>query len=275
MLHSRERLIATFLVTFLFCSFINASEFSVGIVPQFEVKKLHATWQPILDALSLKTGHNFKLLGSKTIPEFEASFKRGEFDIIYANPWHAVIANEVQGYVPIIKDGGRSLRGILVVRKDSNISDIKQLDGMEVAFPAPNALGASLLMRADLNALFQVSVIPVYVDTHSSVYLNVILGASEAGGGVIGTLLEQPKKISDQLRILYQTREINPHPICVHSRVSGEDRIQIQKALLELGQGRETKHLFSDVPFLKIEAATIDDYSILKTWGLRNFYVEE
>ena len=43
------------------------------------------------------------------------------------NPWHAVIAFETQGYVPIVKDGANSLKGILIVKADSQISEINQL----------------------------------------------------------------------------------------------------------------------------------------------------
>lgn len=252
-----------------------AAEFTVGVVPQFEAKKLHSTWQPILDALSLKTGHTFKLMGSKTIPEFESSLQKGEFDIIYANPWHAVIANETQGYVPIIKDGKKKLKGILVVRKDSGINEVSQLDGQEVAFPAPNALGASLLMSADLQNLFGVQVVPIYVKTHTSVYLNVVLGDASAGGGVRGTFMELPNKMSDALRVLYETRPMNPHPICVHPRLSDEDRVTIQRAFLDLGEDLATNSLFSEVPIDLPERASIDDYLILKSWGLRDFYVSE
>lgn len=206
-----------------------AAEFTVGVVPQFEAQKLHKIWQPILDELSLKTGHTFKLLGSKTIPEFESSFQKGEFDIIYANPWHAVIANQTQGYVPVIKDGSQQLKGILVVRKDSDINEVRQLDGKEIAFPSPNALGASLLMRTDLHNLFGINIVPIYVKTHPSVYLNVLLGDAVAGGGVTRTFMEQPEKITNNLRVIYQTREMNPHPICVHPRVPRQQREQIEK----------------------------------------------
>lgn len=268
-------LVSAFLAALSLGLSARAEEFTVGVVPQIEAHKLHSIWQPILDAVSLKTGHTFKLLGSKTIPEFESSFQNGEFDIIYANPWHAVIANETQGYMPIIKDGEKKLKGILVVRKDSDINDVSQLDGREVAFPAPNALAASLLMRADLQRLFGVQVVPVYVKTHTSVYLNVVLGDTLAGGGVKRTFMEQRKKISDRLRVLYETRAINPHPICVHPRVSDEDRVQIQKAFLELGEDAGSRRLFMDVPMGQPALANIGDYSMLESLGLREFYVVE
>ena len=68
-------------------------------------------------------------------------------------------------------------------KKGGNIEHLQQLEGKDIAFPAPNALGASLIIRADLVQLHRVSFTPKYVQTHSSVYLNVALGRMAAGGG--------------------------------------------------------------------------------------------
>ena len=124
--------------------------FSFGVVPQFEARHLAAIWQPILEELGARTGYRFDLVGSPRIPAFEASFLAGEFDFAYMNPYHAMLAAEGQGYVPLVRDGAGRLRGILVVRDDSPYRDVADLEGRRIAFPSPNALGASLLMRADL-----------------------------------------------------------------------------------------------------------------------------
>jgi phosphonate transport system substrate-binding protein len=60
------------------------------------------------------------------------------------NPYHAIRANKKHGYAPLVRDVGRSLFGIIVVKKDSPIETVSELDGEIVAFPAPNALGAAL-----------------------------------------------------------------------------------------------------------------------------------
>ena len=254
---------------------LRAEEYTVGVVPQFEARRLHAAWQPLLDALAARTGHSFKILGNASIPEFEQSYQNGEFDFIYSNPWHALIALETQGYLPIVRDGARQLKGILVVAKNSDITDVAQLDGKEIAFPSPNALGASLLMRADLSRIFNIDITPVYVDTHTSVYLNVALGTTAAGGGVMRTLNEQPQNISGQVRVLYETRGMPPHPISVHPRVPESVRNAVQQALVELGAAPSTNPLFADIPMQQPTATRSEEYLILEDWGLREFYVTD
>lgn len=160
-----------------------ADTFTVGIVPQFEALRLASTWLPILEELEKRTGHTFEMIGAPTIPAFEVAFQDGEYDIAYMNPYHGVMAEQAQGYIPIVRDGSRMLYGILAVRKDSPLQDVKELDGKKIAFPAPNALGASLLMRAELDMLHDVQVEESYVSTHSSAYLNTVLGTADAAGG--------------------------------------------------------------------------------------------
>ena len=62
---------------------------------------------------------------------------------------------------------------------------MQDLDGADIAFPAPNAFGASLYMRALLAEQEKININPIYVETHANVYRNVIFGRASAGGGVI------------------------------------------------------------------------------------------
>lgn len=251
----------------------HADKFTVGVVPQYSSSVIQDTWQPILEEIEARTGHHFDLVLEPDITQFEVAFERGDYDFAYMNPWHAVIAYEKQKYMPILKDNAKTLKGILTVRSDSPIKDVKELDGAEIAFPSPNALSASLLMRTELATLHGLDIKPVYVRTHPSVYLNVALGASVAGGGVLRTLRAQPQELQDQLRILYETREVAPHPIVMHPRVANSIGEQVAEALLDMGSDDKGKSLLSGIPIEEIGEATIDDYLPLEEWRLREFYV--
>jgi len=250
--------------------------YSFGVVPQFEPRKLAAIWLPVLDELEKKTGLKFKMVGSPRIPDFELSFTNGEFDFAYMNPYHAMLAASRGGYEPLIKDKDRQLFGILVVHKNDVIKDVSELkSGTEIAFPSPNALGASLLMRADLGKKFSLEFTPVYVQTHSSVYLQVALGKMRAGGGVMGSLKGQKPEIQQQLRVLYETRRMSPHPVMAHSRVPKEHRERVQQAFIEIGQTEAGRTLLSGIPMNKVGPASIEDYMSLADWGLEDYYVKQ
>jgi phosphonate transport system substrate-binding protein len=247
--------------------------YNFGAVPQFEQRKLFRIWRPILDELEQRTGFTFKLVGSPKIPVFEQKFLEGVYDFAYMNPYHLVMANDAQGYLPLVRDGGRMLKGILVVPKESPIQSVRELAGKTAAFPSPNALGASLLMRAELARIHGVELIPNYVQTHSSVYLHVAMGLNPAGGGVASTLRSQNPEIRHQLRILYETRPVNPHPFSVHPRVPEAHREKVRQALLDMAQTEQGAVLLSRVPMRKAVAASLEDYTPLRAWGLDKFYI--
>ena len=247
---------------------------SVGIVPQFPPEQIFVTWTPVLETLESDLDTTFELRSFQSIPDFERAFIRGELDIAYMNPYHVIMANESQGYVPIVRDNNRRLSGVLVVRNDSGITEVTQLDGKTVAFPSPNAFGASLYMRALLKEREKVDIEPVYVMTHTNAYRHVVTGRAAAGGGVRRTLDREPESLRAQLRILYETPETYPHPIVIHPRVPEAQRERIQKALLELGQTAETARLLKRIQIPNPTATGLQDYQELRDLGLERFVVQ-
>lgn len=249
------------------------SEYSFGVVPQFEARRLSEIWLPVLAEIERRSGVQLTMVGSPRIPEFEQAFSRGEFDFTYVNPYHSLVAHDSQGYTPLIRDGARELFGVLVVDKDSSYESVQDLEGKKIAFPAPNALGASLLMRADLTRRHGLNYAPDYVNTHSSAYLNVLLGEADAAGGVMATLNSLDPAIRDRLRIIYETTRMPPHPIVVHPRVPAEDAEKIRKAFLDMSATPEGKALLAQIPIREAVPAHADDYQGLRELRLEDFYV--
>lgn len=248
--------------------------YSFGVVPQFSSGRISKTWEPILALLEKETGLQFELNGSLDIPAFERSFTKGMFDFAYMNPYHAIVAHDAEGYKPIIRDVGRSLYGIIVVKKDSEFDDVTDLDGKKVAFPAPNALGAALIPRAEFHRKYKIDVDEMYVSSHSSVYLNVALGLAAAGGGVQKTFSQQPEQITSQLKVISKTQEVPPHPITAHKRVPDEVRAAVTKALIKIGHSEMGTKLLKKVPIKVVGETNIQDYQLLREMKLADFYIK-
>jgi phosphonate transport system substrate-binding protein len=271
------RLIAgLLLVTGLFVSKPSIAEsYVVGVVPQFSARTLQSIWAPLLEELEQGTGHSFELRGSQSISAFEKQIMAGQFDFAYMNPYHFIKARKAQGYLPLVRDTGKQLRGILVVRKDAEIADIEQLQEEAIAFPSPNALGASLMMRAQLAREFKLRFEPRYVKSHDSVYLNVVMGRMMAGGGVGRTLAKQPSEVREQLRVLYTTPAVSSHPFTAHPRVPESVRSLVQNALIDMGESESGQELLAKIPIGMAGVALGEDYAPLQVMGLEAFYVEQ
>ncbi len=272
-------LIVLFILFFSACSSAEDQQstdqvLKVGIVPQFSSERINTIWEPILKAVTDKTGIQLQLDNSTDIPSFEKRFNAGEFDIAYMNPYHAIVAHTAAGYEPILRDVGRTLYGIIVVKKDSPLETIEDLDGKKVAFPAPNALGAALIPRTEFARKYNIKVEEIYVSSHSSVYLNVVLGLAQAGGGVQKTLQQQSKEIRSQLRIINKTVEVPPHPIVAHLRVAPEIVDKLTDAFLELGETVDGREMLGKIPIKVIGSTELQDYDLLREMGLEDFYVQ-
>lgn len=263
--------------TIFFLSLTNVSadtkHFIVSVVPQMQTVHIQKTWGAFLEELSKQTGFSFELKHYATIPLFEDALESAIPDIAFMNPYDSVLAYEWHKYQPIVHDN-KKLVGILVVRKDSPIKSVEDLQNKTLAFPAPNAFAASLYMRALLEQEEHISFVPQYVKTHSNVYRNVLFNTFPAGGGVNNTLMREPLSVSSKLRIIYKTKQTASHPICIHPRVSKEVIQKIKNTILTMGKNPAYKALLNDVQLPHPVAADYEsEYLSLKKLNLKNYLV--
>lgn len=254
----------------------DGSALVLGVVPQFPTVETQQRWLPLVQALEAACARRIELALSGTIPQFEKRFLAGEFDLVYLNPYHMVMAAKAAGYEPLVRDGSRQLKGILVVRQDSPVQTVRELSGQTIAFPAPNAFGASLYMRALLEREFGVRPVAHYAKTHSSAYRQVITGDAAAAGGVKVTLDAQVPDVRDRLRVLYETPGVPSHPLASHPRVNDTDRDCIVKTLTAPAPDADMRQRLADIQMPSPTAAHYRrDYQGLERLGLADYVVME
>lgn len=244
--------------------------YSFSVAPQFERRKLFSIWQPIVDELQRRTGLRFSLVTSLSVGEYDNDVKNGAYDFIYVNPHMMPLIEKQPGYQPLVRDSA-PLHGILVVRKDSPLKHPKDLQGKKLAVPSMSALGASLLLRAELDRNFSAKPQTIIAKTHSSVFLHVVNGLADAGGSVQKAFSEQDPRITSNLIILHRTQDLPSHPIAGHLRVPGKVREQVRDAFLQMSADPHGRTLLAEVPMREAVAASIEDYQVLKALKLESY----
>jgi phosphonate transport system substrate-binding protein len=251
------------------------AKYSFAVVPQYSAIELHKDWAPLLARLSKDTGVTLELKIAASIPLFEASFMKGEPDFAYMNPYHAVMARKAQAYVPLLRDS-KPLSGVLVVRKDSAAKTLKDLNGQKIAFPAPNAFGASLYMRALLAEEASIHFEPIYVKTHPNVFRHVIRKDAAAGGSVNAALNDEVPEVREQLQIIFHTPPVASHPVMAHPRVAGAAQKALVQAFLALPQDAEGRALLQAIRTPAPVAASFQtDYLPLEKLNIQKYLVSE
>jgi phosphonate transport system substrate-binding protein len=240
---------------------------TVGIVPQQSASELARVWIPVLGALSERAGLSLRFATAPDIPAFEKRLAAGAYDVAYMNPYHYSVFAQKPGYVAFAKEKGRRLRGLVVVRKDSMIKDMKELAGQQIAFPAPAAFAATVLVRAEFERM-GVPITPVFVKSHESVYLNVAQRQIEAGGGIVRTLQTMDAPVRDELRVLWQTKDYTPHAFAAHPRVPAADLQALRAAMLTADSDPRMRSVLGGIGFKGFEVAQDAEWNDVRALGI-------
>lgn len=233
-------------------------EYILSVVPQLALTQAHSDWSPFVERLSTETTIPIRLRVYRTFEEFETDLSGGVPDFVYLNPYHQVMARRNHGYLPLVRDGSRKLSGTLVVRNDSPVKTVKDLNGQTIGFPDPNAFAASLYMRAMLLEKEKITFHPHFFITHGNVYRHVIVGNTAAGAGVNLTLEHERPELRAALRILYVTPGTAPHPLSAHPRVTAVMRNSVQQAVLRMWMDESGRELLKKI---QIHHPIVADYN--------------
>ena len=239
----------------LFCAFAAPAEPLVfGVVPQQSTHRLAKTWTPLLVELGHLMDTRVTFATAKDIPAFEQLLASGFYDIAYMNPYHYTVFSQRSGYRALAKQKNKTLQGIVVVHRDSEITDLSELNNRMLAFPAPAAFAATIIVQAELKRR-GVAVRSRYVSSHDSVYLNVARQFMPAGGGVLQTLEAAPTDVQNNLKVLWRSRAYPSHAIATSATVSATLRARLLDALLTISEDPDFAHLLDDINFTGFESA--------------------
>ncbi len=245
----------------------------LAVVPQLTPVEMYRNWQPLVDALEHR-GLACDLVIRQSIATFEQEFEHGAADLVYLNPYHMVMAHRAHRYQPLLRNR-TPLEGLLLVPQDSAARTLADLRGQRISFPAPNALGASLYIRAVLarqGVTFQAH----YAGNHRNAIRQVLAGDSAAAGLVRATYELESAAVRQGLRILYATPAIASHPLAAHPRVSPKVRANLVATLLDVARTAGSHTLMQSVQMSEPVAADYEtDYAPLGQLGLDKFVVKQ
>ncbi len=250
----KSRILIALVFLFGINTAVIAKEYTFGIVPQQSAKKLARVWTPIFQHLSQVSGMDIKFATAKDIPTFEKRLAAGEYDFAYMNPYHFTVFNEQPGYKAMAHQSDKRIKGIVVVRKDSDMQDLTTLNGKQMAFPSPAAFAATILPTANI-AKLGIDIDAKYVSSHDSVYMAVSRGLLPAGGGIVRTFNKTDPAVRDTLRILWTSSGYTPHAFAAHPEISSSDREALTAALVSMAATEKGRALLETIGFTAIERA--------------------
>ena len=247
------------------------ARYVVGVVPSFPPLTMHAAWSPFVERLSRETGFELTLKVYENMPDFEADFRAGRTDFIFANPVQAMQAHKAQGYIPLVR-GNRKIASVLFVAGDSPVREVKDLAGKDIAFVGPKNI-CSVLMRQRLSQgeFEKLNFKPRMTGSASNVLKSVQIGKADAGALLEGDFNQQSAASGGGFREILTTAPIAPHPLSAHPRVPPAVREVVTEAVLRLAGESDGTGLLSAVRLALPERADYDrDYRDLERIDLES-----
>lgn len=248
------------------------ADYILARAPQSSAANLSAAWTPFLERLSKEVGAPITLRLYPSRRAFEQDLFAGVPDFAFMNPYYAVLARKQFGYTPLVRDDSQKLKGVIAVANDSPIKTVADLQGKTIAFADVNAMGASLLPRAILTREHGLSFNAIYVGPHENVYRAVFAKRVDAGAGVPQTLNSEPEDLRNQLRIVFETPAVAPHPLIAHPRVPTEMQQKVIESILRFQNDAAGRTLLKGVKLTAPTTANFEvDYSHLENLRLEEF----
>jgi phosphonate transport system substrate-binding protein len=239
-----------------------------GIVPQQAASRLAEQWGPLLKHVGEQAGVTLAFKTASDIPQFEERCASGAYDFAYMNPYHYTVFHATPGYEAIACRADKKIQGILVAKKGSGITQIGDLQGATVAFPAPRAFAATLLVSAGLRQA-GVDFESKFVSSHDSVYLNVAKGRYRAGGGILRTFQSVDAEVRDELEVVWKTPLYTPHAFAVHPRIDAGVRAKVTEALLRLNDDEDGRAMLQELQIASLRAAIDTDWDDVRALEIK------
>ena len=245
--------------------------YTFGVHPLHNPQKLFEVYQPLIDLINTHLQDAvLRLEASNNYAAFNKKINDRQLDFALPNPYQTLMAMD-KGYKVFAKMGDDyNFRGIFLVRKDANITDVNQLKGQVVSYPAKTALAATImpqyyLYKHGIDVINELQ--NSYVGSQESSIMNVYLKKSVAGATwppPWKTFQKEHPKIASELRIAWETEPLINNSLVVKSDVPSSIVKKVKEQLLLLHTTAQGKKILDAMELSRYVDANCSDYNVVK-----------
>ena len=244
-------------------------ELRIGVFPRRNVADSLKMFTPLAKYLEQQLGHSVSLDIAPDMPAFWSRLVNGEYDLVHLNQYHYARAHAELGWQAILKNeefGKDTLASALWVHKDSDIKEVKDLQGKLIVFGGGDHAMVASIMNKDL--LQQAGITEnSYIAMSSVTPVKSILSVYYKQADAVGTgahvtripLIREKIDVSD-LRILAQSKPLAHLPWAIHQDMSTADRELLIKSLLSLNDSNTGKQILRSAGMTGIKLVDDKDY---------------
>ncbi|MBV6512734.1 MAG: phosphate/phosphite/phosphonate ABC transporter substrate-binding protein [Ignavibacteriales bacterium] len=255
----------------------------IYFTPSVDSKKITSNARTLLEFLEKETGYHFVTAVPSSFVAVVEAFGSKKADIASINTFSYLMANERYGAeaaLRIVRDNGEiSYRGQIVVRTDSGIDSIQQLNGKTIAYTDAASTSGYILPKSLLDKNNIKPSESVFAIKHDNVITMVYQRQVDAGatyyappdpatGAILDArmrVLTQFPDVGDVVKIIALTDEIPNDPIVFRKDLPEVMKIKVKAALLKFVSTPEGQHALYEIYDVRGFIETNDsDYDVLR-----------
>lgn len=243
----------------------------IGFIPQGNAVFMVKKWEPLADYLAKELGLPVETVFRSSYREIISAFSNGEMDICLTGAFMYVLTRQETDIRPLVrrkKFGTSSYHSLVIVRKDTGIRSIGDLQGKIFAFTDKESttgylLPVAMMKQSGISDLEKYFSEVIYTGNHDSVLLAV--HTRSADGAAMSSTRWRPEnpKILD-LRIIWKSAPILLGPFSVRGGLDRKLTEKIKKAFLKIGKTPETADLSAHIQIEGFEEAKNSDYDVIR-----------
>lgn len=248
--------------TFTSASERGKTEYVVGIHPLHNPQQLHRVFGPLVEYLNANLkGVTLRFEASTGYASFDEKLYAGKFHFALPNPYQTVQSFE-HGYRAFGKMGDDvNFRGIILVRRDSEIAQVGDLRGQVISYPAPTALAAAMMPQHYLQTqgldVFR-DTTSIYVGSQESSIMSVVMGISAAAAtwpAPWKRFARHNPELAAEIEVKWETPPLVNNGLVVRDDVPAEVTRRIGELLFSLHESDEGRTILAGMELSQFEPA--------------------
>lgn len=246
------------------------AELTVGIYPRRSASITKKAFTPFVEGLSAIVGEPVRLAFSPNMKSFRDKYHAGEFDLVHSAQSHYILHRDLGTYRLIcanVESGSETMKGALLVRKDSGINAIADLRGKKVMLcDSKYAMGCNvfptyLLKEAGLEAGRDYTL--AFAQSGPGAVIAAFYKQADAAGAgnTIMHMKSGTSKIDmEAMKIIAETKPIKQLPWSVSKALGEEKGTKIREWMLSLDTTPEGRAILREAGIDRFVPAEDADY---------------
>lgn len=255
----------------------------VGLVPVEDIRKMAARYEPLAKYLSKKMGLKVELVYLDSYSEVCDRFIYNQLDAAFFGSFSYVLTHAKAGIEPIARPdfhGVSTYKGLIIVRKDSNISNIADMKGKRLAL-VHQATYAGYLYPLyyfkeygvrDLEKYFSKV---IFTGRHDKAIFAVLRGEADIAApkdSVYERIIKENPQLEKELVILSASGPVPSNALCVSKNLNPALKKKLRNILLNLENDAEANPALEALDATKFVETNDQDYrylyDIIKALGI-------